>query len=181
MSLSRPEDLQWCDLLSPRVRVNIVYIYQDDINERNAQVIRIRGIYSQLLLIIVQLGEDEITNTGLNSWVKSLFNNLYYYSIILEAYNRRILEVALGINVRVQEFYYNYNNLEDFIFLSNVLYFNNKQQANSNNNKESRLLYFRGLITIVLYYKSNYRPNYFFLYNYQSNYQVRNSLITRKV
>jgi len=47
------------------------------------------------------LREDEMSSIGLDSWVKTSFNNLYLYNTILEAYSRQILEVALGINVKV--------------------------------------------------------------------------------
>ena len=67
-----------------------------------------------------------MSNISLNSWVKTLFNNLYLYNTILEAYNKQILEVALGINVKAWEFNYNYNELEGLPLLRDILYFNNE-------------------------------------------------------
>jgi hypothetical protein len=46
-------------------------IDQDDVGKRNAQVMRIREIYSQSLAVTARLGEDKMTNGGLNSWVES--------------------------------------------------------------------------------------------------------------
>jgi hypothetical protein len=49
------------------VKVNPVCINQDDIDERNTQVIRIREIYSQSPAVTIWLGEDEMSDMGLNS------------------------------------------------------------------------------------------------------------------
>ena len=87
---------------------------------------RIREIYSQSPAVTIWLGEDEMSDMGLNSWVESSFNNLRRYGIILEAHGRRILEAALGIDVKAWESDYNYDGLEDFPFLSDVLYFDNE-------------------------------------------------------
>jgi hypothetical protein len=65
-------------------------------------------------------------STGLDSWIETLFNKLRLYNIILEAYSRQILEVALGINVKVWESDYDYNELEGFPFSGDILYFDNK-------------------------------------------------------
>jgi hypothetical protein len=54
---------------------------------------RIREIYSQSLTVMIWLGEDEISNMGLNSWVESSFDNLRCWGTILEAHGRRTLEV----------------------------------------------------------------------------------------
>ncbi len=126
--------------LIDKVQINAVYINQDNINKCNTQVLRIRDIFSQLLLVIIQLREDEISSTGLDSQVETLFNKLCLYNIILEAYGRQTLEVALGINIKVQESDYNYNKLEGFSFLGDVLYFNNKQQADLDNKDKFRPL-----------------------------------------
>lgn len=42
-------------------------IDQDDVGKRNAQVMRIREIYSQSLAVTTWLGEDEMSNMGLDS------------------------------------------------------------------------------------------------------------------
>ncbi len=137
--------------LIDKVQIDAIYINQDDINKRNTQVLRIRDIFSQLLVVIIQLREDKIGSTGLDSQVETLFNKLRLYNIILEAYDRQILEVALGININIQESNYNYNELEGFPFLGDVLYFNNKQQADLDNKDKFRPLYFHDLIIIVLF------------------------------
>jgi hypothetical protein len=73
------------------------------IDERNAQVVRIREIYSQSLALTIWLGEDEMSNMGLNSWVENSSDNLRRCGTILEAHGRRTLEAALGIDVRAWE------------------------------------------------------------------------------
>ena len=82
-----------------KIWVDAVCINQDDVDERNAQVIRIREIYSQSLTVTIWLG-GEMSNIGLNSWVENSFDNLRRRDTILEAHGRRTLEAALGIDVR---------------------------------------------------------------------------------
>jgi hypothetical protein len=49
---------------------------------------------------MVWLREDEMSSIGLDLWVKTFFDNLRLYNIILEAYGRQTLEAALGIDVK---------------------------------------------------------------------------------
>jgi hypothetical protein len=133
-----------------KIWVNAVCINQDNVDERNAQVMRIRGTYSQLYAITIWLGEDEMSSIGLNSWVESSFDNLRHCGSILEAYGRRILEVALGIDVRAWESDYDYGELEDFPFSSDILYFDNEWWANSDNDEEFGPPHFRDLVTMAL-------------------------------
>ena len=67
-----------------------------------------------------------MSDMGLNSWVESSFNNLRRYGIILEAHGRRILEAALGIDVKAWESDHDYDELEGFPFSGDILYFDNK-------------------------------------------------------
>ncbi|KFY05034.1 hypothetical protein O988_00328 [Pseudogymnoascus sp. VKM F-3808] len=58
------------DVALPLVRkvwIDAVCINQDDIDERNAQVLKIRGIFSQLLAVTIWLGEDGMSGSGLDS------------------------------------------------------------------------------------------------------------------
>jgi hypothetical protein len=112
--------------LVDKVWIDAICINQGDIDERNAQVLRIRDIFSLSLAVTVWLGEDEMSGTGLNSWVKTSFDKLRLYNIILEAHGRQTLEVALGINVKAWESNYNYDELEGFPFLGDILYFDNE-------------------------------------------------------
>jgi hypothetical protein len=72
------------------------------------------------------------------------------YGTILEAHGRRTLEAALGIDVRAWESNYNYDELEDFPFSSDVLYFDNEWWANSDNDEEFGPLPFRDLVALAL-------------------------------
>ena len=92
-----------------------------------------------------------MSNMGLNSWVENSFNNLRRCGIFLKAHGRRTLEAALGIDVRAWESDHSYDELEDFPFSSDVLYFNNEWWADSNDDKEFRPPYFRDLIALALY------------------------------
>lgn len=54
-----------------KIWVDAICINQDDVGERNTQVMRIRDIFSQSSVVTIWLGEDEISGTGLNSWVEN--------------------------------------------------------------------------------------------------------------
>ena len=54
----------------------------DDIDERNVYVLRIRDIFNQSLAVTIWLGEDELSGTGLDSWVETLFDKLGLCNII---------------------------------------------------------------------------------------------------
>ncbi|KAF1996943.1 hypothetical protein P154DRAFT_417413, partial [Amniculicola lignicola CBS 123094] len=47
--------------LVDKVWIDAICINQDDIDERNAQILRIRDIFSQSLAVTVWLGEDEMS------------------------------------------------------------------------------------------------------------------------
>jgi Heterokaryon incompatibility protein (HET) len=47
--------------LVDKVWIDTIYINQEDIDKRNAQVFRIRDIFSQSLAVTVWLGEDEMS------------------------------------------------------------------------------------------------------------------------
>ena len=132
-----------------KIWVDAVCINQDDIDERNAQVMRIRDIYSQSLAVTTWLGEDEMSNMGLNSWVESSFDNLRRCGTILEAHGRQTLEAALGIDVRAWESDHNYDELEGFPFSSDVLYFDNEWWADSDDDEEFGPPRFRDLVTLA--------------------------------
>jgi hypothetical protein len=83
-----------------KVWIDAVCINQDNINKRNTQVLRIRDIFSQSLTVTIWLGEDKIGGTGLDSWVKTLFDKLCLCNTILEAHGRQTLEAALRIDVK---------------------------------------------------------------------------------
>ncbi|KAI0528336.1 heterokaryon incompatibility protein-domain-containing protein [Xylaria digitata] len=112
-----------------KVWVDAVCINQDDADERNAQVTRIRDIFSQSLAVTVWLGEDEMSGTGLGSWVETLFDKLRLCNTILETHGRQTLEAALGIDVKAWESDHNYEELEGFPFSEDVLYFDNEWWA----------------------------------------------------
>ena len=133
-----------------KIWVDAICINQDDVNERNAQVIRIREIYSQSLAVTIWLGEDEMSNMGLNSWVENSFDNLRRCGTILEAHGRRTLEAALGIDVRAWESDHDYDGLEDFPFSSDVLYFDNEWWADSDDDEEFGPPHFRDLVAMAL-------------------------------
>jgi hypothetical protein len=69
----------------------------------------------------------------------------------LEAHSRRTLEAALEINIKAWESNYNYNELEGFPFLGDILYFDNKWWADSDNKDEFGPLHFYNLITVALF------------------------------
>ncbi|KAN0095824.1 Heterokaryon incompatibility protein (HET) domain containing protein [Hyaloscypha variabilis] len=98
--------------LVDKVRIDAVCINQNDIDERNAQVLRIRDIFSQSLAVTIWLGEDEMGGTGLESWVETSFDKLRLCNTILEAHGRQTLEAALGIDVKAWESDHNYDELE---------------------------------------------------------------------
>ncbi|MCJ1242980.1 hypothetical protein MMC30_000176 [Trapelia coarctata] len=50
--------------LVDKVWIDAICINQDDIDKRNAQIMRIRDIFSQSLAVIIWLGEDEMSGTG---------------------------------------------------------------------------------------------------------------------
>ena len=83
-----------------KIWVDAVCINQDDVNERNAQVMRIRDIFGQSFAVMIWLGEDEMSNIGLNSWVENSFDEFRRCDTILEAHGRRTLEAALGFKLR---------------------------------------------------------------------------------
>jgi len=114
------------DLLVAVRRYDVLCINQDDVDERNAQVMRIRDIFSQSVAVTIWLREDEMSGTGLDSWVETSFDSLRRCYIILEAHGRQTLEAALGIDVEAWKSDYNNNELEDFPFLGDVLYFDNE-------------------------------------------------------
>lgn len=89
--------------LVDKVWIDAVCINQDDIDERNAQVLRIRDIFSQPLAVTIWLGEDEMSGTGLESWVETSFDKLRLCNTISEAHGRQTLEAALGIDVKTWE------------------------------------------------------------------------------
>ena len=55
--------------LVDKVWIDAVCINQDDVDERNARVMRIKDNFSESLVVTVWLGEDEMSGTGLDSWV----------------------------------------------------------------------------------------------------------------
>jgi hypothetical protein len=134
-----------------KIWIDAVCINQDDVDERNAQVMRIRQIFSQSMAVTIWLGEDEMSGTGLDSWVETSFDSLRRCGTILEAHGRRTLEAALGIDVRAWESDHNYYELEDFPFSGDVLYFNNEWWADSDDEEEFGPPYFRDLVALALY------------------------------
>ncbi len=50
-----------------KIWVDAIRINQDDVDERIAQVMRIRYIFSQSFAVTIWLREDEMSSTGLNS------------------------------------------------------------------------------------------------------------------
>ncbi|KID94864.1 heterokaryon incompatibility protein, partial [Metarhizium majus ARSEF 297] len=132
-----------------KIWVDAVCINQDDVNERNAHVMRIREIFGQSFAVTVWLGEDEMSSTGLNSWVEETFDKLRCCGTILAAHDKRTLEAALGIDVRAWESDHDYDELEDF-FSSDVLYFDNEWWADSDDEDEFGPPHFRDLVAIAL-------------------------------
>jgi len=124
-NLAAALDCLWSSLVD-KVWIDAVCINQDDINERNAQVLRIRDIFSQSLAVTIWLGEDEMGSTGLDSWVETSFDKLRLCNTILEAHGRQTLEAALGIDVKAWESDHDYDELEGFPFSRDVLYFDNE-------------------------------------------------------
>ena len=114
------------DLLVAVRRYDVLCINQDDVDERNAQVMRIRDIFSQSVAVTIWLREDEMSGTGLDSWVETSFDSLRRCYTILEAYGRQTLEAALGIDVEAWKSDHNNDELEDFPFSEDVLYFDNE-------------------------------------------------------
>jgi hypothetical protein len=84
-----------------KIWVDAVCINQDDVDERNVQIMRIRDIFSQSSVVTIWLGEDEMSDIGLNSWVENSFDEFRRCNTILEAHGRRTLEAALGVDVSV--------------------------------------------------------------------------------
>jgi hypothetical protein len=80
-----------------------------------------------------------------------LFDKLCLYNIILEAYSRQILEVALGIDVKAWESNYNYDELEGFPFLGDVLYFDNEWWADLDDEDEFGPPYLCDLVFVALF------------------------------
>lgn len=149
-NLAAALDCLWSSLVD-RVWIDVVCINQDDIDERNTQVLRIRDIFSQSLAVTIWLREDEMSSIGLDSWVETSFDRLRLCNTILKAYGRQILEAALGIDVKVQESNHNYDELEGFPFLGDVLYFNNEWWADLDDEDEFGPLHFRNLVAIALF------------------------------
>ena len=75
------------DLLVPLAGYDALCINQDDVDERNAHIMRIREIHSQSLSVAAWLGEYETSNMDPNSWVENSFDNLRRYVIILETHD----------------------------------------------------------------------------------------------
>lgn len=138
--------------LVDKVWIDAICINQDDIDERNAQILRIRDIFSQSLAVTVWLGEDEMSGTGLDSWVETSFDNLRLCNTILEAHGRQTLEVALGIDVKAWESDHNYNELDGLPLSRDVLYFDNEWWADSDNEDEFRPSHFRDLVAMALFH-----------------------------
>lgn len=132
-----------------KIWVDAVCINQDDVNERNAHVMRIREIFGQSFAVTVWLGEDEMSSTGLNSWVEETLDKLRCCGTILAAHDKRTLEAALGIDVRAWESDHDYDELEDF-FSSDVLYFDNEWWADSDDEDEFGPPHFRDLVAMAL-------------------------------
>ena len=124
-----------CWFLSPGT-MHSVCINQNDVDVRNAHIMRIREIYSKSLSVAAWLGEGEMSNMDLNSWVGNSFDNLRRCGTILEAHGRPTLEAALGIDVGVWESDRNFYELKDFPFSSDVLYFDNEWWADSDDEEE---------------------------------------------
>lgn len=132
--------------LVDNVWIDATCINQDDIDERNAQILRIRDIFSQSLAVTVWLGEHEMSGTGLESWVKTSFDNLRLCNTILKAHGRRTLEAALEIDVKAWELDHDYDELEGLPLSGDVLYFDNEWWADSDNEDEFGPSHFRDLI-----------------------------------
>ncbi|KAI0438720.1 heterokaryon incompatibility protein-domain-containing protein [Xylaria telfairii] len=115
--------------LVDKVWVDAICINQDDADERNAHVMRIRDIFSQSLAVTVWLGEDEMSGTRLCSWVDTLFDKLRFCNTILETHGRQTLEAALGIDVKAWESNHNYEELVGFPFPEDALYFDDKDKV----------------------------------------------------
>ncbi|KAI0914716.1 heterokaryon incompatibility protein-domain-containing protein [Ustulina deusta] len=139
--------------LVDKVWVDAICINQDDADERNAQVTRIRDIFSQSLAVTVWLGEDEMSGTGLGSWVETLFDKLRLCNTILETHGRQTLEAALGIDVKAWESDHNYEKLEGFPFSEDVLYFDNEWSADSDADDEDEVgpPRFRDVVALTLF------------------------------
>jgi hypothetical protein len=93
-----------------------------------------------------------MSNTVLNSWAENSFDNLRRWGTILKAHGRQTLEAALGIDVKAWGSDHNYDELEDFPFSSDVLYFGNEWWADSDDDKEFGSPYFRDLVALALRY-----------------------------
>ena len=136
--------------LVDKVWIDAICINQDDIDERNAQVLRIRDIFSQSLAVTVWLGEDEMSGTGLYSSVEDSFDKLRLCNTILEVHGKQTLEAALGIDVKAWESDHDYGELEGFPFSGDVLYFDNEWLADSDDEDEFGPSHFRDLVAVVL-------------------------------
>ncbi|KAI0115498.1 heterokaryon incompatibility protein-domain-containing protein [Nemania sp. FL0031] len=136
-----------------KVWVDAVCINQDDAEERSAHVTRIRDIFSQSLAVTVWLGEDEMSGTGLVSWVETLFDKLRLCNTIRDTYDRQTLEAALGIDVKAWESDHSYEELEDFPFSEDVLYFDNDWSADSDTDDEDDVgtPHFRDVVALALF------------------------------
>ncbi|KAL5379234.1 hypothetical protein PMIN02_010995 [Paraphaeosphaeria minitans] len=138
--------------LVDKVWIDAICINQDDIDERNAQILRIRDIFSQSLAVTIWLGEDEMSGTGLDSWVETSFDNLRLCNTILEAHGRQTLEAALGIDVKAWESDHDYDELEGLPLSGDVLYFDNEWWADSDDEDEFGPSHFRDLVAMALFH-----------------------------
>ncbi|KAI1739551.1 heterokaryon incompatibility protein-domain-containing protein [Xylaria scruposa] len=136
-----------------KVWVDAVCINQDDADERNAQVMRIRDIFGQSLAVTVWLGEDEMSGTGLCSWVDTLFDKLRLCNTILETHGKQTLEAALGIDVKAWKSNHKYEELEGFPFSEDALYFDNEWLADSDADNEDEVgpPRFRDVVALTLF------------------------------
>ncbi|KAI1144792.1 heterokaryon incompatibility protein-domain-containing protein [Nemania diffusa] len=135
-----------------KIWVDAVCINQNDADERNAHVMRIRDIFNQSLAVTVWLGEDEMSGTGQHSCVDFMFGRLRLSSTILETYGRQTLEAALGHDVKTWESDHNYEELEDFHFSKDVLYFDNEWQPDSDaDDEEEGIPRFRDVMAAALF------------------------------
>ena len=133
-----------------KIWVDAVCINQDDIDERNAQVMRIRDIFSQSFAVTIWLGEDEMSSTGLNSSVENSFDEFRRCDTILESHGRRTLEAALGVDVSAwRESDHGDDKLEDF-FSRDVLFFDDEWWADSDDDSEFGPPHFRDLVALAL-------------------------------
>ena len=86
-----------------------------------------------------------MSGTGLDSWVETSFDNLRLCNTILEAHGRQTLEAALGIDVKAWKSDHSNDELEDFPFSGDVLYFDNEWWADSDDEDKFGPPHFRHL------------------------------------